>query len=243
MTHRLRQRLTLTVLTVYWPALFYISHIPVPEGVRISRVSDKGLHLTAYMILSLLLWYSVSPSGRLSWRNKNTWRVLLVIVSYGFLDEILQGLVGRSCDIADFYADMAGTALAMLVFTLFSFWRSLLIITAVAIFIMTNIAKGDIAEQMPYYNKLFHFFGYGFLALLWGCYQRLYFSWSSRTFLWSLSTILIPTVYLAAVKTSSILLERGFGEADACIALAGIAAAAILLLLTNKSRFIAVPKG
>lgn len=111
-----QRKIALFSLLFYWPALFVFAHIPMPLLVRNAGVSDKGLHFLAYLILFFLLWFAFSGDTKVNWRRGTVWWVLLIVVMYAIFDEWLQIYVaGRSCDVKDFLADMAG-ALAGLIF-------------------------------------------------------------------------------------------------------------------------------
>src|SRR4030042_647093 len=96
-----RQKLTIISLLVYWPGVFILAHIPIPQLVYKAQVSDKSLHFLVYLVLVFLLWFTISPDKKVNWRKAAAWWVLFVVVWYGVVDEVLQGYVGRSCDIID----------------------------------------------------------------------------------------------------------------------------------------------
>ncbi len=49
-----QQKVTIISLVSYWLTLFILTHIPIPLFVREAGVSDKSLHLLAYLILVFL---------------------------------------------------------------------------------------------------------------------------------------------------------------------------------------------
>jgi len=92
----------------YWIALFVLTHLP-PKEVPKANVSDKLVHLVAYFILGIFLHTALS-------RYRSTAiHVLWILMAYGALDELTQPLVGRSCELADWCADVAGGAAAVVV--------------------------------------------------------------------------------------------------------------------------------
>ena len=103
-----RQKLTIISLLIYWPAIFIVLHIPIPDLIYQANVSDKALHFLVYLILASLLWFAARPEDKVNWRKRRVWWVVLAAVIYGVTDEITQCMVGRSCDIADFFANIAG---------------------------------------------------------------------------------------------------------------------------------------
>jgi len=75
-----RQKAVVAVLVLYWPTLFVLAHIPVPQVVRRAHVYDKSLHLLAYMILTFLLWSAIKPLERVCWRRAAVWCLLAGVV-------------------------------------------------------------------------------------------------------------------------------------------------------------------
>jgi len=49
------------MLLIYWPGLFVLTHIPIPQLARQSGMSDKMMHALAYLALVFLWWFSISP--------------------------------------------------------------------------------------------------------------------------------------------------------------------------------------
>src|SRR4030043_1886519 len=104
MTFSHQQKIAAFVLALYWPALFVLTHIPIPHVIQEADVSAKSLHFLAYLILTFLIWSAVYGGRKVKWRRAAPWLVLFVIVVYGILDEWLQIYVaGRSCDVRDFF--------------------------------------------------------------------------------------------------------------------------------------------
>ena len=162
-----RQKLTIILLLVYWPGIFIIAHIPIPEVVYKAQVSDKILHFLAYLALTFLLWFAISPTEKVNWRKATGWFILIAVVWYGVIDELLQGWVGRSCDGRDLLADFAGVLAGLILFSFLSFWPGLLVVTAIVIFGLTNLARANLADLVPVMNAMFHFFAYGFFTAVW----------------------------------------------------------------------------
>lgn len=105
-----------TILVVWWILLFAAMHAPKPQGISPPfRFFDKCVHLVGYGVLAGLCAWSTSARGRfMNVRQYMTWWVLLAI--YGIVDELLQPLVGRTCDYRDWLTDMAGVVLGLTVF-------------------------------------------------------------------------------------------------------------------------------
>jgi len=102
----------LIVLIVYWLAIFTVTHLP-PSKLPHVGVNDKVEHFVGYGILGALFYLTVwayRPEFRHAW--------LLVVVTamcYGAIDEWLQLAVGRTCELADWLADVGGSVIAVIV--------------------------------------------------------------------------------------------------------------------------------
>ena len=108
----------LGMLTLYWAALFLGTHRqPGPSGVfdTYAAAFDKLLHFLAYAGLAWLLAWAcqLRPTGG-NWRR--TIGLWLLVVAYGALDETTQLLVGRSCHLYDWLADVAGATVGMWIY-------------------------------------------------------------------------------------------------------------------------------
>jgi VanZ family protein len=240
-----RQKLIIISLLIYWPVLFVLAHIPIPQLVYKAQVSDKGLHLLAYLILVFLLWFAISPNKKVNWRKTAVWWVLFVVVWYGVVDEVLQGYVGRSCDITDFLADLAGTLAGLILFSVFSFWPMLLIVTGTAIFTLTNLTRANLDELVPITNAMFHLFGYGFFTIVWIQYIHLFLPMKAPKPKWMIAALVLPTGLLLTVKLFSIILGKDFGVEDTIIAIGGIitVVATTYLIALFRRRFTRVSYG
>lgn len=99
----------------YWAALATIMHLPRVPGPQVSfRMADKLVHFLAYFLLAMFGgWVSLRRRGQLTFRWAGTW--FAIYAGYAALDELLQPLSNRHCELADWLADMAGVALAILI--------------------------------------------------------------------------------------------------------------------------------
>jgi hypothetical protein len=220
-----QQKITRITLYLYWPAFFIVAHVPIPESVQKAGVSDKSLHFLAYLMLVFLLWFAVSGVQKIDWRGLRPWLVLLVLISYGIIDELLQGLVpGRSPDAVDFVADVTGVAAGMILFTVLSFWHAGLLIGAIVIFSVANVSRIDLAVVMPVTYAVFHLFAYAVFTMLWINYLQIYTSFSAkRTRIERLALAsTAPVGLLLAVKLYAIFLGKGFTTADTAVSAGAI---------------------
>jgi VanZ family protein len=232
----MQRKITIILLVLYWPALFILAHIPIPQSVCEADVSDKSLHLFAYLILVFLLWFAVSGDKKVSWRRGTTWWVLFIIVVYAIFDEWLQGrMPGRICDVKDFFADMAGTLTGLILFSFLSFWPAGLLVAGTVIFGITNIARTSLADFLPVPNAIFHLFGYAIFTMLWIQNMQLFLPTIHRPgikYKWLIASLAAPTVLLFTVKFFSVILGKGFSAKDVIIAVIAIATVVVITYMT-----------
>jgi VanZ family protein len=101
---------------VYWCGLFALTHIPAPR-LPVVPITDKSAHFISYGTLATALFLSIRFSS-----NKTAPRiaiiVLTILLAYGAIDEWTQLLVNRSCEMADWHADVSGATLAVVLLTM-----------------------------------------------------------------------------------------------------------------------------
>lgn len=116
-------RITLLVLLIgYWLAIFTLTHLP-PKDLPQVNVSDKIEHFVGYGILGALFYltlWAYRPEFRYAWLL-----VIVIAMCYGAIDEWLQLVVGRTCDLHDWLADVGGSVLAVAVLSgvRWALWR------------------------------------------------------------------------------------------------------------------------
>jgi len=219
-----RQKLTIVSLLFYWPTIFILAHIPIPQVVYRARVSDKSLHFLVYLILVFLLWFAINPDRRVNWRKAGVWWILLVVVWYGAFDEWLQGYVGRSCNVMDFLADLVGALTSLVLLSIFSFWSASVVVTGLSIFLFTNLARANLSELLPVTNAMFHLLAYGFFTMLWLRYVYHFLPLKAPQIKWLTAALALPIALVVVVKSASAILGKGFELRDAIISIVGIAA-------------------
>jgi len=239
-----RRKLAIISLAIYWPTLFVFAHIPIPEEVQRAGISDKALHFLAYAILVFLLWIALHPERKVRWRKATVWWVLLTVGAYGIIDELLQDYVGRSCEMADLAADLAGAFTGCVILTFFTFWPAAVIIVAAIIFGLTNIARERLADVVPVANAMFHLFSYAVFTLIWIRYMappQVRLSDSLRALKpnrkWLITALAAPIALLVVVKGYSMAQGRDFPIQDVILSVVGIGGAVgiCVALLTRQS--------
>jgi len=226
-----RQKLTIISLLVYWPGIFILAHIPIPRVVYKAQVSDKSLHFLAYLILTFLLWFAISPTQKVNWRKATVWWILIVVVWYGVVDELLQGYIGRSCDVMDFFANLAGTLAGLILFSFLTFWPVALVVTATTIFTLTNFTRANLADLVPVTNAMFHLFAYGFFTMVWIRYIHLFLPMKAPKPKRVIAALALPIGFLLTVKLFSIIFGKDLGVQDVIISVVGITAVATIYLI------------
>jgi|WetSurMetagenome_2_1015567.scaffolds.fasta_scaffold191260_2 VanZ family protein len=110
-----------------WAAvIFLLSSIPANKlpDMKIFSI-DKFAHIFVFFVLGLLVYRGLRrPSEPAGFSLPRMGLAFALVMAYGILDELHQGLVpGRSLDVYDALADAAGGLLAGL--TLFFYFRRL----------------------------------------------------------------------------------------------------------------------
>jgi len=230
-----RQKFTIILLLLYWPAIFTLTHISLPPTPAIFRnvwQPDKIFHCTVYLILVLLLWSATNPFRKVDWRRPAAWWILLVVVWYGVTDEWLQGYVHRNPDIMDFLADLTGAITALILLSIFHFWPAFLVLTGGSIFITTNlIRQANWPDQFPVINTAFCFFAYSFFCLLWMRYMHHFLPVKAPQLRWLTGALALPTALLMAAELFSAIAGSGHRPQDMTVSLGGIVIATAAVFL------------
>ncbi|MBN2511830.1 MAG: VanZ family protein [Sedimentisphaerales bacterium] len=229
-----RHKYILMSLGIYWPALFVLTHIPVPQIAEQSGMSDKTMHLLAYLILVFFVWVAISPYEKVRWNKPKTWIILAIIVCYGAFDEWLQGRMGRQMELMDLVSDFLGVAIGLIILSILSFWLALLAVSAIFIFAITNLSH--LLGLYPQYhlNTVFHLTAYSAATLIWIQYLDRKPGLERRRPLWPLRAICPPLLLLGAVLGGSVYYDKPIWWVDAATALFGIAASTLISFLTVR---------
>ncbi|HOQ05546.1 MAG TPA: VanZ family protein [Anaerohalosphaeraceae bacterium] len=164
-----RHQYILLAAGIYWPLLFWLTHIPIPEIARRSGMSDKLMHFAAYLALAFLTWLAFSPYEKVRWNRPLVWMVLLGLAGYAAFDEWLQGrpFIGRSADWRDFAANLAGIGAGLGILTFFSFWPALPAVSALFILFIQNHSNLLFLQPEMHLEMFFHFTAYSAFTLIW----------------------------------------------------------------------------
>lgn len=236
MTLLRRHKTVLIALGIYWPAIFLLTHIPVPDIARQSGMSDKTMHVLAYFGLTFLTWFAVSPYERVTWRGRKVWLVFAVLAGYAAVDEFLQGIsfLNRSIELLDFAANVGGVAAALVLLSIFRFWASLLILASVFIFSISNLSV--LLARYPQFHLgiLFHLTAYTAFTLIWIQWLERARGVAVHRIVGLLNSLWPPLVFLLLVKITSLLLHRSIDWIEVAAAVFGISSALLLSFLLFK---------
>ena len=224
-----QRKMALFTLAIYWPALLVFAHVPVPQSVRNAHVSDKCLHFLAYLVLTFLVWFSIKPRTKVNWRKIHVWLIFIGLTAYGGIDEIVQGYIGRSCDIMDLATNVTGILFGLLLLTFLSFLPAALLISGIVIFGIANVAKTNLAETFPLAYGVFYFFAYSIFTTFWIFNMDSIFSKKLAKLKWLITAAGFPICFLIIVRISSFLLGKVINTEDIIVPVAAI------LLITSVS--------
>jgi len=221
-----RHKWIVIALFVYWPALFIATHLPIHDLGRRTGMSDKTMHVLAYLGLVFFAWQAVSPDEKVNWFKPRVWIILVLIAWYGVMDEVLQLLVGRSAEVGDFAANMFGALTGLGILTVLSFWPAALLVSAIFTLALSNMARIDQIAGMPFLNISFHFFAYAGFTLVWIQYLQDMVPWESSPVRWFAAALSVPAALLLLVKSTAPLFGRDVWPFDYLTAASGILFAA-----------------
>jgi hypothetical protein len=140
-------------------------------------------------------------------------------------------VAGRSCDVRDFLADLAGALAGLILFSVFTFWPAGLLVAATVIFGITNIAQANLADLLPVANAVFHLFAYAILTMLWVQCMRLFMPMKAPKVEWLILALTVPTGFLLIVKLFSTILEKNLAPTDTIVSVGAIGAVVTAIYL------------
>jgi hypothetical protein len=230
-----RHKYILLSLGIYWPALFVLTHIPVPQIAEQSGMSDKMMHVLAYLALVFFVWLAISPYEKVKWNRPKVWIVLAVAVCYGAFDEWLQARVGRQMEFLDLVGDIKGALIALGILTFLSFWPAIIVVSSIFIFSISNYSA-LLAQYSEYYlDTAFHLTAYTTLTLLWIQHLDRRPEYQRDHPCWPLAALALPFGLLAAVKLAGFYYyHKSIWWVDVATAVFGIAAAILVSWLVFR---------
>lgn len=230
-----RHKYILLALGIYWPLLFWLTHIPVPQIAAQSGMSDKTMHVLAYLVLVFFVWLAIKPYQKVEWNKPSVWAVLAVVVLYGVADELIQARVGRMAEVADFMADLFGAVVGLSILSVISFWPALLSLSAIFIFVISNLSRLTHLYPEYYFNTVFHFTAYTAFTLIWiqHLYRQEVKTYSAGRLAGAVG---FPLGLLVLVKvTGTLFFNKAFWWVDVATAVFGMAAAVLISYFTIRA--------
>ncbi len=167
----------------------------------------------------------------MNWRRATVWCILFIVTGYGAVDEVVQGYIGRICDVRDIIANLAGILTGLFIFSFFAFWPSALFVSGLTIFGITNIARANLAELFPITNIFFHLFAYAIFTALWIQNMHLFIHRKVSDTKWLIRALAVPTGFLLIVKTVTAMLGRDFTASDIIASLGAIITAVAVIYI------------
>ncbi|MCE5341006.1 MAG: VanZ family protein [Planctomycetaceae bacterium] len=223
------------VLLFYWVGLIVATHIPVPMWVRGMGVSDKTMHVAAYIVLTLLLWLAFWFDIKANWRKFQPWLILVVIFLHGVADELTQHFIaGRSTDPADLCADMLGAAAAMVIITFFTGYNAVMALTVIGPVFLPAIVKAGITKHNSPLESVLYIFVYAIVAVAWMCYLELILKIKLKKFKRFLLYMVLPTASLSFVIIYALLTNKP-------ISAYSIGGSVAIILMTVIERVATIP--
>ncbi|MHC4289904.1 MAG: VanZ family protein [Planctomycetota bacterium] len=217
-----RHKIVLLALGIYWPVIFWLTHIPVPDVARQSGMSDKTMHVLAFFVLAFLVWFAVCPYQKARWNRLKVWVVLATVIAYAAIDEYLQGFIpGRSADVWDFVADTVGVVVGLGVLSIFSFWPAMLMFSAIFIFIISNLT--NLPQLYPEYhlNAVFHGTAFAAFTLVWIQYLDRRSRPSESRKMWLTAALTMPLSLLLVIEVTAVVFDWPSGWTEAIAAVLG----------------------
>ena len=233
-----RRKASFILLLLYWPAIFVLTHIFLPQSVLLQmKASDKALHFLVYFILAVLLWFSISIDKKASLRSKKFWLVFLLLVIYAAADEWLQGVfAGRTRDFMDFVWNVCGVAAGLVIVLLFSFRPAVLVAAGISILVFTNAVRIQFTGHLAFIRPAFLLLSLGFFTFFWCRILTSFQPLKQSCLKWLAASAALPALLVAAVKILTFIMGRNFELTDFLLSAAAILTV-IVIMFFIKGRF------
>ena len=223
----------LWALPIYWVALFIATHMPkIPNWVRSSSIPDYSLHYLAYFCLTFFIWNNLALNEKISWKKPKVWIIISFMVWYCAVDEWLQAYVGRTPQLRDYFADMAGVMSGLLIMTLCRFWMSSFLYIVLGSFTLSFSSKLSTMFNSVKLNSTFNFCVLALLTIVWMQIITPYKSNFKSQIKWFFKAISAPLIYLTTLFAVNYFVHnKDIYIIDIIIGLAGMFSASLAGLL------------
>jgi VanZ family protein len=223
------QKFFSVMLAIYWAGIAAATHIPVPDWTRNMSMSDKTMHVAAYMLLGFLLWFAVGFGEKANWRKTKPWLVLAALLVYGIADEISQQFVrGRSADAIDFVYDMVGIAAAMLTVSLMPSRLTIIVPAIVCPFLIPGLVRSGLIAQGTFLESAIYFACFATVSLIIGLTLKNKFI-----------GLIITAADLLFLKMYAVLTDKVLGQAEMLISIAAIVIMFVVLFYLGRVKRVA----
>jgi VanZ family protein len=111
------RRITVLAIPLFWATLVFTLAAALAPATQAPSLMpwDKAEHFTAFYVLMGI--------GSAAFAKRPLWLIGLLLSGFGGLIEIVQGQVGRDCDVFDWIADSLGV-LAVIAPSALPWWRA-----------------------------------------------------------------------------------------------------------------------
>ncbi len=189
------------VLIFYWVAIFFATHIPVPDWTRKMGVSDKIMHFAAYLVLMLLLWLSVNFEKKADWKKIQTWLLMGIAAFYAVLDEVTQYFIeGRSADLHDVIANLLGVGTAMIAVTILTGRHTAMIPFAICPIFLPGLVRSKLIPQGTIIEASIYAAVFAIITIAWIRYISSVYKFDIKQTRYTPIFLGGPAVILAVVK-------------------------------------------
>jgi len=172
-------------------------------------MSDKTMHLAAYMVLTLLIWLATSFDIKVKWNKPRPWLVLVFIFLYGIADELSQHFIaGRSTDMLDLASDMLGAAAALIVLTFITGYHAAMLLIAMSPIFLPAIVKAKIIKQDSFIEFILYIAAFAIITISWITYLDLILKIKHKKFKCFLLYIALPIASLSFVIIYALLTHK-----------------------------------
>ena len=113
-------RWSLRIITAtFWIICVILTHLPAPPEFLPAAEHDKIRHYLGFGLLAGILYLTIAAARPLhsppTILRSIAIRVMLILMIYAAVDEVTQPPFGRTCDLLDWTADIAGAATAVII--------------------------------------------------------------------------------------------------------------------------------
>ncbi|QDV90949.1 hypothetical protein RAS2_20340 [Phycisphaerae bacterium RAS2] len=111
------RRMRTAVFGCLFVGAFVTSHMPPPPVPSRPPINDKVMHFSGFVLLGMVsIWRGLTVGRRYPMKSALAW--LVGLMAYGAVDEWTQPIMGRSCELYDWVADVFGAIVGIAIILL-----------------------------------------------------------------------------------------------------------------------------